>query len=444
MQYCHEMGNCMPSIWAATANTVDRKPVQPFSDNVKTDVLIIGGGMAGVLCAHRLAQKGVSCMLVEADRIGGGVTQNTTGKVTAQHGLIYADLLRRQGAACAGLYYEAQSKAIQAYRGLAERFPCDFEEKTAYVYSVDDRAKLERELRAYETLRIDGLLDERPPLPFRTAGALGMKRQAQFHPLKLLRGAAQGLNIHENTFVTDIEGKTARTTHGRIRAEHMVLATHFPLVNIPGLYFLKLYQHRSHVIALENAPQLPGLYVDEWDKGYSFRNYGSYLLVGGGDHRTGRRGGGWTDVRRLAAKAYPGATERFAWATQDCMSLDARPYIGVHRRAARSLYVATGFHKWGMTGSMVAAHVLTDLIVTGESEYADLFSPQRSMLTGQMFLNAAHAVGGLLSVGKRCPHMGCALRRNPWERSWDCACHGSRFDEAGHVVCNPAKRDIHV
>ncbi len=430
-----------PSLWSETVHhSLPRHP--QLQGDISTEVLVIGGGMAGILCAYHLQRYGLSCVLAEGHTIGSGVTQNTTAKITAQHGLLYDKMRRTYGTEKARQYYRAQTEAIEAFRQLSIQFPCDFEEKIAYVYSLNQRQKLEQEAAAYERLGIPFVLQENPPLPFQTAGALGMPRQAQFHPLKLLYGLSRNLTIYENTLVTDIRDRCAITPHGRIRAKSILLTTHFPMVNIPGLYFLKMYQHRSYVIALEKAVSLGGMYLDEQEKGHSFRNYQQFLLIGGGDHRTGKQGGGWEELRQLAQNAYPHAVERYAWATQDCMTLDGIPYIGRHRKSTPKLYVATGFNKWGMTGSMVAAQMLLDCVTEKRNAYSPLFDPSRRILHPQLFLNAAHAVGGLVSFGKRCSHMGCALRWNPQEQTWDCSCHGSRFNPEGEVADNPAKKGI--
>lgn len=431
----------MPSVWAARTDWV---PHPALEGDISTDVLIVGAGMAGVLTAHRLREAGVDCVVAEAKTTGNGTTGNTTAKITAQHGLIYADLIARRGMESARLYLDANTRAIADFRVLCDMYPCDFEEKTAYVYTTEYRTKLEREAKAYARLGLEPLMQSSPPLPIQTAGALGMRDQAQFNPLKLLYALAKTLpRLYENTFVHRIDGSTAITDKGRIRAKHIVLATHFPLVNVPGLYFLKLYQHRSYVIALTGAAGIDGMYVDERPDGHSFRTYGDLLLVGGGDHKTGKSGGGYAELRALAARAWPDADERYAWAAQDCMSLDALPYIGRHRAGAPFLYTATGFNKWGMTGTMMASRLLCDLLLHGKSEYTHLCAPGRSMLTPQLAKNLLGACAGLLSFGgPRCPHMGCKLRWNRAEGTWDCSCHGSRFDRGGHILDNPAKRGI--
>ena len=409
---------------------------------MKTDVLIIGGGMCGVLTAHKLKEAGVDCVIVEGKTVGGGVTQNTTAKITAQHGLIYADLIARFGTEKARQYYDANTQAISSYCGLATRFPCDFEEKTAYVYTTDDRHKLNREADAYQKIGIPAKIVDMPQLPLSTVGAIAMEQQAQFHPLKLLYELANCLDIYEHTFVHKLEGNTAHTSGGKITAQYIILATHFPLVNLRGLYFMKLYQHRSYVFALKNAPLLDGMFIDGRENGLSFRTYGDMLFVGGGDHRTGKTGGDYAELTQFTKHAYPCATVAHRWATQDCMTLDKVPYVGLHRM--KNVYFATGFNKWGMTGSMAAAERLAELIVHGDSNArGDIYYPGRSMLSRQLFVNLGAAAAGLLSPGgKRCTHMGCKLHRNAAENTWDCACHGSRFDQQGHVIQNPAKKNL--
>jgi len=429
----------MNSVWNETVSR-DKKPA--LCEDRTADVLVIGGGMCGILTAHFLKEAGARPIVVEGSRIGGGVTQNTTAKITAQHGLIYADLLARFGRERALQYYSSNTEAIAQYHALAEQLPCDFEYKTAHVYSTNRKDKLEREAEAYQKLNIPARLVESLDLPLQTVGAVTMEGQAQFHPLKLLYALSEGLEIYEDTFVQKLEGNTAHISRGKITAERIVLATHYPLVNILGLYFLKLYQHRSYVLALEGAPSVDGMFLDEQEAGLSFRTYEDLLLVGGGDHKTGKKDGGLSVLKRFVKGAYPEAQVKCHWATQDCMSLDKVPYIGRHSGGRSDLYVASGFNKWGMTGSMVAAQVLTDLIIQGHGEYEALYVPRRSILTKQLISNIGAAAGLLTPGAPRCTHMGCKLHENAAEQSWDCACHGSRFDLNGQVITGPAKKEL--
>ena len=429
----------MKSVWA-------EEPLltfPPLRSHVKTDVLIIGGGMAGLLCGYRLQKNGVSCVIAEAAEIAGGTTGNTTAKVTSQHGLCYRNLISRFGHGIAGLYLEANEQALLDLRNLCRQIDCDWKDQDNFIYTTKDLQKLEKELSALNVLGYPASLEKDLPLPFPTLGGVKFPRQGQFHPRKFLSAIVPMLTIYEHTPVRLLEKNRAVTDFGSITAEKIIVATHFPFLNKHGSFFLKLYQQRSYVLALEHAPAFEGMYLDEQENGLSFRHWGSCLLLGGGGHRTGKTGGGWKVLEDKAQLFYPNAGITHRWAAQDCMSLDGMPYIGQYSAGTPNLYVATGFNKWGMTTSMVAAGLLTDLILGRKNPYEEVFSPSRNMLHPQLGINLMESTKNLLSLSpKRCPHLGCALKWNPREHSWDCPCHGSRFTEDGKLLDNPATRDL--
>jgi len=423
-------------------NAVERMVFEPLRANVKCDVLIIGGGLAGILCAHLLEEKGIDCILVEAERICGGVNGHTTAKLTYQHGLIYDRLIREFGAERAKMYLEANREALEAYRKICAGIDCDFEEKDQTVYSLQGKEKIENEMNALERLGVAADIMDRLSIPVSVDAAIRIPGQAQFHPLKFAFNLAKKMKIYENTRVLGIENGKAITQLGEIQAKKIIIATHFPFLNKHGFYFLKLFQHRSYVIALENTENVREMIVDEADAGMSFRMYQDMLLLGGGGHRTGKKGGGWEEIRRFYRRRYPGARERFCWATQDCMTLDRVPYIGQYGRFTPNLYVITGFNKWGMTGAMAGAMMLRDQILGLDNPWSEMFTPWRRMLRPQLAVNGAESFLNLITpTAPRCPHMGCALKYNPQEHSWDCPCHGSRFSERGKVLENPANRN---
>ena len=411
--------------------------------DLRTDVLIIGGGLAGLLCAWNLHRAGVDCALIEQRRLMGGVSGRTTAKLTAQHGLIYGKLLKSLGTEKAKLYWQANRNAVAALAELAREGDCDFRTQSHYLYAADSTEELENEMAAYEQLGIPAKWERTLPLPFPVAGALKFSDQGQFHPLKLASHIAKGLPIYENTKALAFLGNRVQTPKGTVTARKIIVATHFPMLNKHGAYFLKLYQQRSYVVALENAPQAEGMYLDCAQNGLSVRSAGRWLLLGGGGHRTGKEGLGWKLPETAAEQFYPQARIAARWATQDCMSLDGMPYIGDYSKRTPDLYVATGFQKWGMSSSMLAAQMLTDLVQDKENPYTALFSPQRSMLHPQLLVNGVESAANLLRPTKpRCPHLGCALQWNKAEHSWDCPCHGSRFDRDGRVLDNPATDDL--
>lgn len=432
----------MNSIWSDHINI----PQFPqLKKDINTEVLIVGGGMCGVLCAFFLEQKGIDYVLVEGERIGQGITKNTTAKITSQHGLIYNQLIKNVGIEKAKMYLKSNEDALAKFRELCKSIECDFEQKDAYTYTFSDRKKIEEEVKAVNVLGLKAEFVEKLPLPFATNGAIKVRNQAQFNPLLFISEIAKGLKIYENTFIRDIKDHIAIADDAKIKANKIIVATHFPLINKHGSYFLKMYQHRSYVIALQDATNVNGMYVDEAQLGMSFRNYKDLLLIGGGDHRTGKTGGNWQELREFAKKNYPDAIEKYAWATQDCMSLDGVPYIGHYSKQTPNMYVATGFNKWGMTSSMVAAMILSDMVMGKENEFREVYSPHRSMLKQQLFINGVEAVSNILTPTiKRCPHMGCALKWNKIEHTWDCPCHGSRFDKNGQLIDNPAKHNAKV
>ena len=429
----------MESIW----QEIQLPQFPQLQGDVHTDVLVIGGGIAGLLCAYELQNSGIQCVVAEAATLCSGITKNTTAKITSQHGLIYHRLLEELGQEIARGYLEANEQAVSAFRSLCKSISCDFQEQDNYLFSRNSRKCLEEELYALQQLGFSAELTENLPLPFPTAGAVKFPHQGQFHPLKFLSSIASHLTVFENTPVRQLSKCAALTDHGRIYADVFVVATHFPFLNKHGSYFMKLYQQRSYAVALQGVPKLEGMYLDEAENGLSLRTHGTHLILGGGGHRTGSPGGGWKELEMAASAYYPQASITHRWATQDCMSLDGIPYIGHYSSRTPNLYVATGFNKWGMTSSLVAAQLLSDLIQGKHSPYASVFSPSRSMLHPQLGENLLEALKNILSFSpKRCPHMGCALKWNPQEHSWDCPCHGSRFTQEGRLIDNPATGDL--
>ena len=429
----------MDSVWSKTAQ---HTPSAPLRGVKSTDILIIGGGIAGILCAYQLKKAGVDCILVEADEICNGITKDTSAKITLAHGLMYDKSLRRFGEEKTRLYAKAQSKVIEEYARLCENIDCDFERRDAFVYSLTNRQRIENEVDTLCRVGIKAEFSRAEELPFPVAGAVCVKNQAQFHPLKFLYEIAKDLPIYEHTKVVNLIPHKAVTNDGVITFLKLIVATHFPIYNKCGGYFLKLYQHRSYVLALDGAPHINGMYVDECNTGLSFRSYQNLLLLGGGGHRTGKKGGCWQELEAFAKEHYPKAKTATKWATQDCMTLDDIPYIGQYSQSTPDVFVATGFNKWGMTNAMVASHIICDLVQGKENPYTSVFSPSRTILRPQLASNTFESLLGLLTpTTPRCPHLGCALKYNSAEHTWDCPCHGSRFDEFGELINNPATDD---
>ena len=435
----------MESIWTRDAQP-PRFPA--LESDASTDVLVVGGGLAGLLCAWFLQQEGLDCLILEAGRVGRGATLGTTAKVTAQHGLMGTRLLRDLGADRARLYVRANLEAVEEYRRLCGVLDCGFEDADSFVYFRDDRELLDRELAALRRLGCPAQFQKDLELPFSTAGAVKVPGQGKLHPLRLLAALARELRVYEHTRVRDVGilkdgGRAAFTDGGVVRAKRMVIATHFPFLDRWGGYFMKLYQDRSYVLALQNAPLPVGMYRDADEKGLSFRTAGEYLLLGGGSHRTGKPSLGWRPLRETAHRYWPHAEVAAFWATQDCVTPDGVPYVGRYGRDTEDVYVMTGFNKWGFTNAMAGAKLLAALLTGREHPAQGVYSPQRHLPLPALAANGMEAAADFaLPLPRRCPHLGCALRWNPAEHTWDCPCHGSRFTREGEVLDGPAQKGL--
>lgn len=432
----------MESVWQSEKR---QRGYPVLKGSKRTQVLVIGGGMAGILCARQLQQAGKDVILLEADRIGGGITAKTTAVLTAQHDYLYQDIASDFSWPVARAYLHANLRAVETFRDLSKKIPCDFEDRPSVQFTTGSLERLCTEADVVNELGFSAQFQENIDFPEEAKGAVTYPGMAQFHPLKFLYGAAKDLEIYEKSRVMELRDTTAILDNGSIRADQVVVATHFPFINRSGWYFVKLYQNRSYVLALENAPD-PGVTLAELDgQGIYMRRYGDLLLVGGGDHRTGKGKDGFSFLRSYVQMHFPGAKVKYAWANQDCMSLDGLPYVGAYSSNLPNVYVATGFNAWGMTNSMVAADVITHQILGKAHPLTDVFRPDRSVLHKQLLCNlGATAADYLIPTAKRCPHMGCALKWNPHEHSWDCPCHGSRFDEKGKLLDTPAQKDANI
>lgn len=444
----------MESIWTAETKIRTR---EPLPGDMEVEAVVIGAGLAGILTAYYLQQAGIRTIVLEADRIGSGQTKNTTAKITMQHNLIYDRLIRTLGSRAAFAYASANEDAIEEYERLISQnnIDCDFMRCPAFLYSREADMPLRREAAAAASIGMDMSFETDSELPFPVAGVLRCDRQARFDLLKFLSVMAEEVTVYEQTEVLQVEEERLRTNRGQVTAKHILFAAHYPFVNRPGYYFARMYQERSYVIALEGADRMEGMYLGIDRNGLSFRPQGDVLLLGGGSHRTGenRQGGQYARLAEQAKELYPDSQVKARWSAQDCMTLDGIPYIGRFSARRPNWYVATGFGKWGMTSSMAAARILTAMVTGDRYPGASVFSPQRSLTAGAVAELGKHGVHTVKDLVKRClpadkgrivpncPHMGCRLEWNPEEETYDCPCHGSRFDRNGRLIDGPAQTD---
>lgn len=452
----------MESIWKSEVKLPKRTAL---TGNLKVQNVVIGAGMAGILTAWFLQRNGQEVIVVEADQIAGGQTGNTTAKITSQHGLFYDSMIRLVGKEQACLYASANDQAIRSFEQMieAENIDCHFEKKPAYLYTCCEEGieKLRQEMEAVRSLGIDAVWiegEQMQELPLNVKAAICFLNQAQFHPLEFIKHLAEELVIYEHTKVLSVKKNMVYTDKGQIEAENIIFATHYPITNISGFYFLRQHQERSYVLALSNQKELKGMYYGIDEGGLSLRSAGEILLLGGGGHRTGKckckekKGEllGYSFLRKQAKLHYPDADIAYEWSAQDCMPHDEIPFIGKYSVFRPHWYVATGFKKWGMTLSMIAAQIISDEICEKSDGEKNIFTPQRIFFRAgikNLLIDIWESVAGLCKglfapKERRCRHMGCKLDWNPEESTWECSCHGSGYYEDGRLKDNPAQMDL--
>ena len=446
----------MKSLWSETVCLPRHKKLKA---DLRCQNVVIGAGMAGLLIAYFLQEKGQEVIVLEANKIASGQTKNTTAKITSQHGCIYHDMIKNVGEARAKAYAKANEAAIQLYKEIItkEGIDCHYEELPSFLYSQKEYGieRLKKEARAAKSLGIKAEYvrgDKINALPFGIMGAVKFEGQVQFHPLEFIQAIAEKLTIYERTNVLEVDEHFVITDKHVIVADNVIFATHYPFPIVPGFYFLRQHQSRSYVIAIEgeDVPQyLDGMYYGIDKDGLSFRHAQGKLLVGGGSHRTGKKDkrNGFCHLKEQVKRCYPNAELVVQWAAQDCMPHDGIPLIGQFSLKHDNWYVATGFQKWGMTSAMISAMIISDIIVGKENPYAFAFSPQRLLVKAgykKFLMDVGESILGIgrglfVKKSQRCTHMGCALIWNEEEESWDCPCHGSRYTKDGENIDNPAQ-----
>jgi len=473
--------------------------------DLETEVAIVGAGIAGITTAYLLQQEGMKVTIIDSGKILNGTTGHTTAKVTIQHGLIYDEFISHFGLEKTKIYYQANQNALEWIKNIIHKqnIDCNWSEEDAIIYTNSHQylQKLVNEGKAYEKLNIPYEFLEEIPMDIQTIGAIAVKNQAQYHPLKYLINLVKTLvqneaNIFENTTAINIEeGNQPRiiTREGKvIKAKHVIVCSHFPFL-WRGLYFARMYAERAYVVAAKTEKEYPGgMYITAEDPTRSLReveyNGEKVVLFIGENHKTGQgipTMEHYHALEQFANKTFGIKEYLFRWSTQDLTTLDKLPYVGHLSENQPNIYVATGFRKWGMTNSTAAAHLIKDLIVDNENPYKEVVTPTRFQadpnirkLISINFDVATHLVKGKLEApsktiddlvkgegavvqyeGERkgaykdengfihvvdttCTHLGCELEWNSGDRTWDCPCHGSRFSCKGEVIEGPAERSL--
>jgi glycine/D-amino acid oxidase-like deaminating enzyme/nitrite reductase/ring-hydroxylating ferredoxin subunit len=505
-----------------TLNSIDHfnKPPQPYwmastpgtdypvlHDDVTVDVAIIGGGITGITCAYLLKEQGLTVAIIEADHIVQGTTGHTTAKITSQHGLIYNKIKQQISLEFAKQYADANQSAIRMIKEIVDKnhIDCDFTPQSAYVYTERDGyvQKIADEAELAKELGIEASFLEQTDLPFKVKAAVRYENQAQFHPRKYLLPLAEkipgdGSHIFEQSRIVDIDDSDnnsyiLKTTQGKkVKAEKVILATHYPIYNKAGLYFSRIYQERSYIVAIKAKEPYPGgMYITAEEPGRSLRyqpsEEGDLIFVAGEHHKSGQGVDTIQHYKALADFAHQNFTVDdilYRWSTQDCMTLDSLPYAGHFTANTPNLYLATGYGKWGMTNSMASSVIIRDLIVHGESPWQEVYNPSRqtiaasaktfivenlnvasNLISGKITavpedIDVKNGEGKVVDIdGQRagvyrdeqgilhvvdttCTHLGCELSWNSAEKSWDCPCHGSRFTYEGEIIEGPTVKPL--
>lgn len=486
------------SLWLDTAPATDYRRL---TGDLDFDVAVVGGGVAGLTAALLLKREGARVAVIEAARVGSGVTGCTTAKVTALQSTIYSTIRRRSGEEAAAVYAQASLAGVERLARLAaeEQIPCDLERRPAFTYASQEseRLSVEAEAAAASSAGLPVEQVDGPDLPFPVHGAVRLADQLQIHPVRYAQGLAgavdgEGSRVFEGTRALDVdEGSPCRvhTEGGPVRAGHVVVASHYPFLD-RGLYFARLKPQRSYCIAVRLAGDSPpeGMSISAGSPTRSVRSFAELIVVGGEGHTTGSGKANPERFERLEAFAREhwrvvAVTHR--WSAHDPSSYDHLPVIGPYRPGSSRLWVTGAFMKWGFSSATFAAMVLADRINGRDNAWAQTFAPTRvslrsahelAQLGAKYFADlvgdrlrppqarSAEGIakgearvlrdgvgkkgvyrddgGKLHAVSLRCTHMGCLVRFNAAERSWDCPCHGSRFAVDGSVLEGPAVRPL--
>lgn len=386
----------MNSLWLSENS--DNKNYENLNKDISTDVCIIGAGIFGLTCGYYLSKSGFKVTIVDKSDICKKTTGHTTAKITSQHGLFYSYLIDTYGEQFAKDYLSANEEAIKNIKNIidTENIKCDFENQSNFVYTTDklEVVKIKKEVDCVNAIGFPANFVTKTGLPFEIAGGIQFKNQAQFNPIKYTNGLCDCITknngeIYTNTTVFDIKSNgtdfSMQTVGGTITSKYVILASHYPFINFPGMYFFKMYQSSSYVIGINTKKTLfNGMYITVSEPTYSFRtayyNGKKILLLGGMGHKTGTPTTyeqSYGVLENYAKQLYPNCEVLFRWDTRDCITLDKIPYIGPFSNTTNNFYVGTGFNKWGMTTSNVAANIVCDMILGKQNKYAYIFDSTR-------------------------------------------------------------------
>ncbi len=461
-------------------NNFKKEKYESLKEDISTEVCIIGGGITGISTAYYLSKHGIEVTLLEKDYLASKTTGHTTGKISIGHGLFYKYLVDTYGMKYAEKYLKANSEAMKNIEKIVENedISCDLEKRDSYIFSTlpEKYKDLEDEVRIYKALGIQASFEKDIELPIQIQGAIKIKNQYQFNSVKYIEGLCNSINnnggvIYENSQVIDFKKKdknfevivkSGEEEH-KVLAEKLVVATRYPIFNFPGMYFIKTYQELEYVMCAEVQEDLENfaMYLSADVPGISYRSIlgkdgKRYLLTAGNGNKTGKTNNinGFEFLEDNLKNNFENYKILYKWTAEDCISLDKIPYIGKYSSLFSNIYVATGFKKWGMTSSNIAANIISDEILDKPNKFSVIFDSNRLnpiQNKDEMKNMIQETYSSLIKENivrskekKYCTHLGCELTYNEVTDTWDCPCHGSRFDRDGKVLEGPAQKDLEL
>ncbi len=489
--------------WLPTGQDAVSYP--PPEGNIEVDVAVVGAGIVGLTAACFLLSAGREVAVFEARRVGRQATGRSTAKVTSQHGRRYKDLIGSIGKSSARRYAAANERAIGRIRHLCGTFEldCGLEILPAFVFAEteEEAAALREEAEAAASLGLPASFVREVDLPFAVAGALRFDDQSQFDPYRYLMGLAAVVArdgaLFENTRATRIEhGEPCRLQAGdvTVTAGDVIVATQMPVIG-DGMLFAKCFPvaHPMAAAPLPDAVRLDGMFISSGSPTHSFRaaeqNGQRYVVAVGGEYKTGvpeELEAQFDDLRGFLRRGFGIERLSHAWVNEDFRPMDELAFIGPVNSSKPNLHVAVGFDAWGITQGVAAAEIIADKVLGHENEDAEVFDASRvrplaggaellsenlkagARLAGDRLLrrqvqsleDIPDGEGGIIErdgeqlavtrngdgVGQAlsavCTHLGCIVGWNAIDRTWDCPCHGSRFDEQGQVLAGPALQPL--
>ena len=414
-----------------TWSNIEIKKYPKLNKNIKTNCLVVGGGICGVLCAYRLKELGIDVLLVERGKIANERTIRTTATITALQDFLYQDLdiYKRK------LYFEASIEAINEYKKLNKKHNFLFEEVSSYKY-FNSHNLFVNEIKALNEIGYY-------PNSFIYNGKyiIEFMNQAQMNPMLLIKELINNIEIYEDTEITYYDSNKAYTTNNNvIEFNNIIITTGYPFMKIKGLFSFKLYQNKSYVIEIENKNNTKYHAIGSNNNDLYYRTYNNSLLIGYGNYKTGKNNLGFKPIINIINDRYKNHKIIHKWINQDTMSLDNIPYIG---KINDNVYIACGFNMYGMTNSMISSILIRDLILNKDNKYINLFNPKRKLPINKIIKQISFSILYLLNPKiKRCKHLGCSLNFIKSEKTYECPCHGSKYDLDEKVIFGPTSHNM--